>query len=503
MRRIAIWMVLFMLVGARAWATDWYFSTAATGANNGSNWTNAFSTWPSASWFTNTAARGDTFWVGDTDGAAVQSPTDNANFVINMPLSGTLTFTIKKATAAAHGTETGWSSAYGDGQFTWNGYLELNNGYYVIDGVVGEDDGSVTPHGICLGLDGLTTLSSPRDNYNIGPIYFTGAGVDGNNYFAHLDIHGGGEGPGPVDDAPKITCVTMGKGTLSSTMTYCYVHDFTSAAVSYGAYDSTIEHCWFAYRRGAWAPGTTSYIHGTAITWNDPDAAGAAMNSCIRYCTFFRISGTGAIEVTTGEQTYCYIYGNVFWNDGTYRWTNFAVGQTNSGVVDYFYVYNNTFWVPTDYDPHVGGWLAYGGVDFKSATHCVAQNNLFVNFDSHILFTATMTHDYNAFYASTGTGSSESNGQTLGADPLTDPPDDCHLGTNTNSGLNLGTSYNEDADGYLRETWSRGAFEYDGAVPPGPTPTPTPTPTPPPGGYSKHRPSVNWYRDRSRFARGQ
>jgi hypothetical protein len=51
--------------------------------------------------------RGDTYYIAD--GSYV-------TYIFDDVASGSLVITIKKATVADHGTETGWLDTYGDGQ---------------------------------------------------------------------------------------------------------------------------------------------------------------------------------------------------------------------------------------------------------------------------------------------------------------------------------------------------------------------------------------------------
>ena len=68
--------------------------------------------------------RGDTIWVGDRSYSSI---------TLNKAASGTTPITIKKATAAIHGTSTGWSNAFADGRATISDITMVSN-YWIVDG---------------------------------------------------------------------------------------------------------------------------------------------------------------------------------------------------------------------------------------------------------------------------------------------------------------------------------------------------------------------------------
>src|SRR5262245_44026348 len=79
-------------------AANHYIRSGATG--NGSDWTNASSALPTS------LVRGDTYYIADGS---------YSGYTVDDAVSGTQVITLKKATAADHGTDTGWVSTYGDG----------------------------------------------------------------------------------------------------------------------------------------------------------------------------------------------------------------------------------------------------------------------------------------------------------------------------------------------------------------------------------------------------
>jgi len=121
LHRLAIALILILWAGV-AQAANHYVRDGASGAANGTNWTDAWDDLPA------TLTRGDTYYVADGAYAA---------YAFNDAVSGTSLITIKKAIAADHGTETGWVSTYGDGQATFTKEWDFSTSYWVIDGQVG------------------------------------------------------------------------------------------------------------------------------------------------------------------------------------------------------------------------------------------------------------------------------------------------------------------------------------------------------------------------------
>jgi hypothetical protein len=96
-----------------------YVRAGATGANNGSDWENAFTSLPA------TLDRGEVYMVaGDVTGT---------DYTFNDANSGTTLIWVLAATVANHGTDTGWNDAYA-GTATWSGEWSFTTDYYFISG---------------------------------------------------------------------------------------------------------------------------------------------------------------------------------------------------------------------------------------------------------------------------------------------------------------------------------------------------------------------------------
>src|SRR5690348_11914306 len=103
MKKLAL---LLILVALPALGANHYIRAGATGNGSGTDWTNACSGF-SGSCAISGLVRGDTYYVAD--GSYGSQTFDTAN-------SGSSVITIIKATVANHGTATGWSDTFGDGQ---------------------------------------------------------------------------------------------------------------------------------------------------------------------------------------------------------------------------------------------------------------------------------------------------------------------------------------------------------------------------------------------------
>src|SRR5688500_13240838 len=95
-----------------------YVRSGATGT--GTDWNNACGDF-AGSCAVSTMARGDVYYVADGSYPARDW---------NKATSGTSLITIKKATASDHGTDTGWSAGYGDGQAVFVGTNTISTGYW-------------------------------------------------------------------------------------------------------------------------------------------------------------------------------------------------------------------------------------------------------------------------------------------------------------------------------------------------------------------------------------
>lgn len=371
------------------------------------------------------------------------------------------TITIKKATDNDHGSSTGWQSSYGDGYalFTrppddFGPVLRFRSSNWVFDGQVGYSDGSIEGHGFRVGFP------NPPSTQAINIVDFTqtyGWDTVSNVEIARLEVDGGFAG-NPLDVEQVVgrtNAVYIPNGSdnpgYNVNFRYCYLHSVTVAQLRLdGLRESIIEHCYISDRIGGHSvPG--SPIHGEAISAN---GSGAAFNT-YRYNIFKNIRGTGVIVIKDSFQSDFAIYGNVLINlDPLYTTGNGAIANTGGDTNSNMLVYNNTF---------IGGYGGNFGVYWDGiGTGNEVYNNLWAGADN-MNISSSATHDHNAFW-NTGVGITETNKQTIIADPFIDfAGGNYRLSLSTDPGFTLPSPYNLDMTGAIRGNdgvWDRGAFEY-------------------------------------------
>jgi hypothetical protein len=160
-----------------------YVLSSATGANNGTSWTNAYTSVATAE---SNATRGDTICVGDGNYGSV---------AFNTPASGTTLITIAKATIPDHGTDSGWNNSYGDGQAIFSGWT-VTSSYWRFTGVTGGGPGT----GVSQWPGSWENNLGFVINGNIGGT--SGGGTKRGLTFEHIELNGGmnaAGGPRAVD----------------------------------------------------------------------------------------------------------------------------------------------------------------------------------------------------------------------------------------------------------------------------------------------------------------
>jgi hypothetical protein len=95
-----------------------YVRPGGGGAQDGSDWVNAFNGLPGS------LERDTVYWVGAGS---------YSSYTFDDSASGQAGITVRKATASAHGTDAGWNAAYGSGQAVF-GPLRFNSSRYTVDG---------------------------------------------------------------------------------------------------------------------------------------------------------------------------------------------------------------------------------------------------------------------------------------------------------------------------------------------------------------------------------
>jgi hypothetical protein len=417
--------------------TAYHVRPGATGANNGSDWTNAYTSLPT------TLARGAVYYLADGS---------YGSYTFNTPNSASTLITIKKATLADHGTSTGWSDSYGDGQAVFTSWA-IYTDYYLIDGQRRNSDwynGTLDQYGIKVSGNQPVRL----DN---------GGGTGGDNLtFRYVDIQGGGRDTGSGDDV--IYGLT---GNSNITFQYCALHDSdrTIFLMRGNWQNLTIDHSYMARNT------STPAIHGELMSLTD------ATNLVVSNNVIADIEGTGVIcGLNGGTLQGAKIYGNLIYHSQNYIATR--SGRANYGNNGIIFVandasnnnYGNNIAVHNNTFLNLKG--LWSGVHIEAGSGNTAYNNIW--WGSVRPAHTGVTTDYNYYYNTSPTDDSGAHTQSgsAGLFVSTSDPPNLRLTSATNAGMNLGSPYNIDMDGNSRGsdgTWDRGAYEYGGSQPSAPS----------------------------------
>lgn len=393
-----------------------YVRDGAAGAADGSNWTDAWDDLPAA------LTRGDTYYIASGT---------YTNYVFDDAASGALYIYIKKATVAAHGTNTGWSDAYATGQALFasaNAFATwwIQAPYYDFDGVTGS---GASGHGIQV-YDSLITswacvLSTDVSHLN----------------FSHLEVKGGSPGGVGTPNEQRLMRWYAAGAPTGINIRYCYIHEGGQEWIFLGLdgmTDVLIEYCYF----DVCSSGDPAF-HAAGIALSQANTS--SMNLTIRYNVFRDVYGSAYIELMGGG---IYIYGNIFYKVAAWEGTSGGVlifASTDYG--DDITFHNNTI-----YGLHNTAGATWGLCSNTDCTNWFARNNLFQSCD----VVPTFATDH---------GLVESNNEkNTGLATLSNPAfGNFHLTAETNAGLALAAPYTTDPDGVTRgagAVWDLGAYEF-------------------------------------------
>lgn len=409
--------VLLLVVVARqpSAATDCtncrFVRQGATGSGAGTDWTNACPDFTGAC-AVSSLVRGTTYYVADGSYAAR---------TWNTPTSGTSVITIKKATAANHGSETGWSSGYGDGQAVLTGGNTVSTSYWVFDGQVGDyQTGGIGSYGFKFDFsEGQLGVTNRADNNTYRYIDFDGITTTGDyNYSAD----------------------TKGLGAYSGnnwTLSHCALHGGESL-IQGGGNNWVVEYSYLYNARSASSNYHTNVFFASGIN-----------GGVFRYNRIWNYRDEGLFFTGwDGPVSNVKVYGNVFFTDGT---TTYPRGIEIRQ--DYSYsniqIYNNTF-----SRLNVGGILNRAPETGNSCSGCIATNN--ISYQS--------PNGVSGMTASNNTDDNTNRFRNLSGGDFTL--------TTAVPGVSLATEFNLDMLGIVRGgdgVWDRGAYEFGGAAPTAPS----------------------------------
>ena len=449
-----LFLTMLFLGSVSAEAANRYVRAGASGSANGNDWTNAYTTLPA------TLIRGDIYYVADGS---------YGDLTLRTTASGTTLITIKKATVADHGTETGWVSTYGDGQATF-GSVSYGSDYWLFDGQTRNEsnwnDGSA--YGFKLtGQVSFRRTTGTGGGSHITMQYFDVGGSEGAK--CHYNTNTCDVGLG--GDLIYIEDWDDNNPNRDLTFSHFRAHNAVLHFQITGADGLVIEYGWLSdnWNKESIRGGNSHVTKNSHIRYNK------FVNSCKGHPNLSGAYGvcTGIIAIWAGPSAGAVdsnrIYGNLFIDFNRYPddqsgcgegacWTTgvnhtnscVKIGDTDVGhtpVTNNSAVYNNTF-------VGMGGYSC--SLDIQGGTGNTAYNNVWYHTPVGTTTGCGGTCTNNTEITS---GSQFVNAQT----EYPGTGFDYHLASATTAGTTLPSPYNKDMDGKTRGgsgTWSLGVYEF-------------------------------------------
>jgi hypothetical protein len=436
MNRMFFLFILVMIPGL-ATATNHYVLSSAKGNGSGTDWTNACTDF-TGSCAVGSLVRGDTYYVGTGT---------YSGRTFNTSASSTSVITIKGATVADHGTDTGWTAAFsvsttdGGSQAVWTNEVDFTTSNWTFDGSVGPLwDTTPADYGFKFS-DGLSRGSTLGVS---GSVSNNGSAIS-NITMSHISALA------TSNDVEKefIEGATSGGAHSNCTISHSLFNGWQGLVMTKGQ-SGTAYSNWVIEYNVMLNGSSTSANHGEWINPNERPIDGWT----IAFNLFRGYSGsagmTGTIVANNSDNDSSQIYGNVF--DGL-RVGNGVITGTSQGKLNNALVYNNTFLNMTSDSGN-----AIGGTGQGSGN--VALNNLFYNTSAQM--GGGFSSDYDAFYSAKN-APSEAHGQTGSGNPFVNSAGgNYELTADTSAWSALSAPFNIDADEVSRVS-SRGAYQFSSA----------------------------------------
>jgi len=452
-----IFVIVFFFTGI-CYAANWTGKTAYYildgGSGSGTSWSDAADDLPG------TMTRDYVYYIGDGS---------YGGHSLNTAVSSTDWIYIVKATGDDHGTETGWSSAYGDGYAEFTSALTISTSYWEINGQVGYWKGDTEAYGFRFDCDSSSGISIADVAVN-------------NLIFEHLYFWRTDQDVDPGPRAFDFTSTTRGSSDVE--IRYCYMYKVT-LPFYFGV--PTADGDPF------WTDITVEYIvanlnHSSAGVHSEIASIRDVDDIIFRYNWFQDLEGTGGLNCMSGSCDGWEIYGNIFVGTGVGTCQGFSHGvfsdNAGGGLPTNIVFYNNT----------IAAQANLSGMRYSnaSASGNIGRNNLWHDLDGIAnVGVSTWTHNYygadtdctNGIYNEPADifptvcngAVTDTDYQKTAVDPFTDSGNlDLSLDAATDDGFDLSSPYNQDCTDKLINgptgscvtrgddgTWDRGAYEYD------------------------------------------
>jgi hypothetical protein len=413
-----------------------YVRAGAIGTNNGSDWINAYTTFPT------TLLRNYTYYIASGN---------YGSYLFNTAESGTQIITIKKATVLEHGANVGWSDNYGIGQTVFGnsrylqGYwnftgVNFRTGYWTFDGSVGSGN-NIANYGFTFKTDSNNYTLWPDERYiaiSAGQTYtFNNMTL---RHFAIVCSGGNNSIYGNNHSEVGVYAAGSQANVISPVLQYFYIDNCQVNMYTNGV-NWTVEYGFFGNH---WSSAVN---HGVQI--QDSYSIGNTFrNNIFNYCDPICIEGE------TGGK----FYNNIF-IPGPGQYANVRLISGSGGMS----VFNTSIYGNTIINHR--GWILYQTSGPAGSGNTV-QNNLFYNSSGIIDVSGgnTINASYNSYFSCYNVNLSQPGVQNSSGNPFVNMGNgDFRLVSSTNPGLSLPAPYNLDFVGNIRGAdgnWDRGAYEY-------------------------------------------
>ncbi|MGZ3770947.1 MAG: hypothetical protein ACXVCP_15065 [Bdellovibrio sp.] len=411
------------------WSTDslaalHYIRSGASGTSCADWGANACNALPA------TLIRGDTYYIAGGS---------YAGRTFDTPVAGSSIITIKGATVAEHGSDTGWTNSYSvenGNQAIWTSEISFITSFWTFDGAVGAAwDKDPTHYGFAF--------SSGAVQYpiSIGAYPY----INTSNFTIS---HVAATAPGGDIETMFISTGNQYGAVANVTVSNCYSNGFGNFWWATSPLTTPTQDRWTCEYNVILRQNGSALHHGEAINNN----YGIMTNMIVRYTLFEGNAGsgvTGTIVANNNDVIAPLIYGNVFKDLSA---GNGIITGTSAGRMISPQVYNNTF--INDYS---GGWI--GG---NTTGTPIVYNNLLYNMDASM----AVSGDYNAYYSCSNVPS-ENHIQIGTVNPFVNLNlGDLRLSSATQAGIVLSAPFTQDVFGHTRGAdgnWDRGAIEFSSA----------------------------------------